>query len=288
VICFATRRGETSEIPGIGGSLAKILAIRVPLHSRVAFDDKLGFKYHLLQVLDEGVCVVADSEHNLSRFDFDQDRHDHDDHGHHHHHPGPPPDCLCYMTGTHIRTPSGETRVETLKPGDLVLTANGHAAPIRWVGRQTVSNAFVHEDTLPVRIKAGAIDLQVPCEDLLVSPRHAIFIDDVLIQAGALVNGTTITRARDVPDTFTYYHIELDDHSLIFAENTPSETFIDNVDRESFDNWQEYKALYPAGKPLQEMPWPRAKSHRQVPAAIRARLATRAGVILVSNTETAA
>jgi hypothetical protein len=41
------------------------------------------------------------------------------------------------------------------------------------------------------------------------------------------------------------------------AENTPSETFIDNVDRESFENWQEYEALYPTGKPLREMPWPR-------------------------------
>jgi Hint domain len=237
---------------------------------------------------------VADSGRELSRLfietlksDFDHGGYDYDDHDHHHHgppHDRPPPDCVCFMTGTHIRTPSGEVCVENLKTGDLVLTVNGNDMPVRWVGRQTVSNAFAHDETLPIRIKAGAIDVQVPCEDLLISPRHAIFIDGVLIQAGALVNGSTIVREHHVPDRYTYYHIELDDHSLILAESTPSETFIDNVDRESFDNWQEYKALYPTGKPLQEMPWPRAKSFRQVPAAIRTRLAMRAGIIFAGNT----
>jgi Hint domain-containing protein len=236
---------------------------------------------------------VADSGRDVGRpfiealkSDFDHGRHDHDDHDYHHH--GTPPDCVCFMTGTRIRTPSGEVRVENLKTGDLVLTVNGNAMPVRWVGRQTVSKAFAHDETLPIRIKAGAIDVQVPCEDLLISPRHAIFIDGILIQAGALVNGSTVVREQHVPDRYTYYHIELDDHSLILAENTPSETFIDNVDRESFENWQEYEALYPTGKPLQEMPWPRAKSLRQVPVAIRTRLAMRAAIVFAGNTGTAA
>jgi hypothetical protein len=97
----------------------------------------------------------------------------------------------------------------------------------------------------------------------------------VLIQAGALVNGTSIVRETNVPKTFVYYHVELDDHSLILAESTPSETFIDNVDRLGFDNWSEYEALYPQGKPLIEMSYPRAKACRQVPQALRRRLAER-------------
>jgi len=78
-----------------------------------------------------------------------------------------------------------------------------------------------------------------------------------------------------VPETFTYYHVELDDHSLILAENTPSETFVDNVDRLAFDNWEEHEALYPHGKAIAEMLCPRAKAHRQVPRAIREQLAVR-------------
>jgi hypothetical protein len=42
-----------------------------------------------------------------------------------------------------------------------------------------------------------------------------------------------------------------------------------------FDNWLEHEALYPDGKAIAELPYPRAKSARQVPQAIRARLRDR-------------
>jgi hypothetical protein len=113
-----------------------------------------------------------------------------------------------------------------------------------------------------------------------VSPCHAILVDGNLIQAGALVNGSSVTRLAEVPDVFTYYHIELDDHSLIFAENAPAETFVDNVDRLAFDNWAEHEALFPNGKEVPELPYPRAKSHRQVPRRTREMLAARAAAIV--------
>src|SRR5213075_1647005 len=126
-------------------------------------------------------------------------------------------------------------------------------------------------------ITQGALGDNMPSRDLLVSPDHALLIDGALIQAGALVNGTSIVRETKVPERFTYYHVELADHSLILAENTPAETFIDNIDRMAFDNWDEHDALPDAGDmQLVEMGYPRAKASRQVPRATRDRLARRA------------
>jgi Hint domain len=187
---------------------------------------------------------------------------------------------ICFMAGTMIAVPDGSVAVEALKRGDLVLTTDGRAVPVSWLGHQTVSTVFGDPlRVLPIRIKAGAIAENVPSRDLLLSPDHAILVDGALIQAGALVNGTSVVREADVPQTFTYYHVEVDDHALILAENIPAETFVDNVERLAFDNWAEHQALYPEGKSITELPYPRAKAHRQVPVNIRAKLAERAQAI---------
>lgn len=197
--------------------------------------------------------------------------------------------AICFTAGTLIRTPDGEVAVETLTPGAKVLTHDGRVATVDWLGIQTVSMRFADRlRVLPIRIKAGALADNVPARDLLVSPDHAVLVEGALIHAGALVNGVSITRETDVPTTFTYYHVEVEDHSLILAENAPAETFVDNIDRLAFDNWAEHEALYPDGKPITELPYPRAKSHRQVPVATRVMLAARAQALFGGTEETAA
>ena len=188
---------------------------------------------------------------------------------------------ICFYPGTLIRTPAGERAVETLSIGDLVLTSGGEARPVRWMGRQTVSTRFADPlRVLPVRVGAGALGENLPVRDLLVSPDHALLVDGVLVQAAALVNGKTIRREHAVPEVFTYWHVELADHALILAEGVPAETFVDNVERMAFDNWDEHEALHGADAPIPEMDLPRAKSPRQVPAAVRRSLAARAEALL--------
>jgi hypothetical protein len=184
----------------------------------------------------------------------------------------------CFYAGTLIRTPGGEVPVETLRPGDLVLTAEGGPAPVRWVGRQTVSTRFADPlRALPIRIRAGALAEGIPARDLLLSPGHALRLGGVLVQAGALVNGTSILRERAVPEVFTYWHIELAEHALVFAEGAEAESFVDVVSHDAFDNWAEHALLKgEADTCVPEMDLPRARSHRQVPRAVRSALAARA------------
>jgi hypothetical protein len=181
------------------------------------------------------------------------------------------------MSCTLIATPQGERAVETLAIGDVVLTHDGGEAPIRWIGQSTISMTFADKlRASPIRVTAGALGANVPVRDLLISPDHALLVEGVLVQAGALVNGTTILRETNVPSSFVYYHVELADHALILADGAPAETFIDNVDRMAFDNWEEHERLYGATPALVEMEMPRAKAHRQVPASVRELIAKRA------------
>ncbi len=176
---------------------------------------------------------------------------------------------MCFLEGTLISTPHGLRLVETLQPGDLVLTAAGAAEPVRWMGVRKMAARFADKlRGYPVRISAGALSQGIPTRDLLLSPEHAVLIDGVLINAGALVNGASITRETVMPEFFTYYHVELSSHALVLAEGVASETFVDNADRMNFDNWN----THPDGAAIQEMDLPRAKSVRQIPEAVRARL----------------
>ncbi len=190
----------------------------------------------------------------------------------------------CFCAGTLIGTDRGEVAVETLKAGDLLTTADGHARAVRWIGHRAVATRFADPlKAMPIRLKAGALGNHIPRQDLLVSPCHALMIDGVLIQAGALVNGISIVRESAMPEVFTYYHIELADHALVLANGAAAETFVDNADRMGFDNWDEHQALFGTEVDMIEMAIPRAKSARQVPAATRARLAA-----LASRNEAAA
>lgn len=196
--------------------------------------------------------------------------------------------AVCFYPGTLVSTPEGARAIETLAIGDLVLTNDGRSLPVRWLGKQTVSRLFGDAlRILPIRIKAGALGDNTPARDLLVSPSHALLIEDTLVHAGALVNGTSIVREHDVPMVFSYFNIELSEHALILAEGAAAETFVDNVERESFDNWEEHERLYGQLAPLVEMSLPRARSHRQVPVAVRRKLADRVDALGLSASQVA-
>jgi len=143
----------------------------------------------------------------------------------------------CYVAGTTILTERGEVPVESLRPGDRVITAARRLAPVRWVGRMRVDLARhpSPQHAQPIRIAANAFSSGVPCRDLLVSPDHALLAEGVLIPARRLVNGASI-RAETALDTVTYVHVELDCHDLLLAEGLAAESYLDTGNRGLFSN----------------------------------------------------
>ena len=127
--------------------------------------------------------------------------------------------------------------VEDLRIGDIVVTASGEHRPIRWLGHRVI-NCRSYPDSaniMPIRIAAQALGKNKPARDLYVSPGHSIcvnLIDEVLVPASALINGSTITQL-DV-DEVTYWHVELSSHDVLLAENLPAESYLEMGNRGFF------------------------------------------------------
>jgi glycosyltransferase involved in cell wall biosynthesis len=152
----------------------------------------------------------------------------------------------CFCSGTQIQTDRGEIPVEALTIGDNLITASGNARALKWIGRRRFAGKFAYgnKDILPVQIKQGALDFGVPRQDLFLSPAHALFLDGMLIPAGALVNRYSIVQAETV-DQVSYFHLELETHDVILAEGAPAESFAAVDGRGMFHNAKEFAALYP-------------------------------------------
>jgi len=144
---------------------------------------------------------------------------------------------VCFGAGTRIRTTDGDRPVETLAVGDLVVTASGEPRPIKWLGHRRIDCRRHPQpnEAQPIRIAAHAFGENRPARDLFLSPGHAICIDlsgEALIPAQSLANGTTVAQL-DV-DEVTYWHVELDSHDILLAENLACESYIDMGNRGFF------------------------------------------------------
>jgi Ca2+-binding RTX toxin-like protein len=135
---------------------------------------------------------------------------------------------ICFTKGTMIRTPYGERAIETLTPGDLVLTRDHGPKPLRWIGTSDVQGTGL---LAPIRFEPGSLGND---RALLVSPQHRmlhqsslamLYFDspEVMIPARHLINGHSI-RQVDCAKV-RYIHLLFDQHEVIWANGAPSESF---------------------------------------------------------------
>jgi VCBS repeat-containing protein len=144
----------------------------------------------------------------------------------------------CFTSGTLIDTPQGPRPVESLRPGDAVLTADHGLQLVRWVGRRRIDLAGLKPEVAarlaPVRIRKDALGPGVPVRDVLVSPMHRLLVcnaatellfgrEQVLAAAGQLANGAGI--AIQTLGVVDYVHLLFDRHQLVRSAGLTSESF---------------------------------------------------------------
>ncbi len=142
---------------------------------------------------------------------------------------------VCFCRGTRILTERGEVPVEELAVGDQVKTLSGEIKPIVWigVGRDLVTPA--NKLARPVIVRRGALAENVPHRDLYLTHGHSLYLDGVLIPVEHLVNHRSILL-DEAARVVEYYHIELEDHDVLFAEGAPAESYYDDENRARFYN----------------------------------------------------
>jgi len=144
---------------------------------------------------------------------------------------------ICFTPGTLIETPFGPRRVEELREGDKLHTRDSGEQEIQWIGQRRMTGArlFAMPELRPVRIRAGAFDVDRPEHEFLVSPNHRMLVrgavardlfntDEVLVSAKDLVNGSTIAFDTQVKQV-TYIHLMLPSHQIVVANGVETESF---------------------------------------------------------------
>lgn len=161
----------------------------------------------------------------------------------------------CFLSGTSIATLQGMMNVEDIQIGEVVETFDWKtnkiiSSPVIWVGQKYMTVKTHLSDDLagyPVRVLKDAIAENVPNKDLLITPEHCLFFDGNFVPARMLVNGRSIYYDLTIT-SYNYYHIETEAHSVIWANGTLTESYLDTGNRNSFANKSKVVSLFSEAK----------------------------------------
>ena len=141
----------------------------------------------------------------------------------------------CFLAGTPVLTPDGYKPIESLKRGDLVMTADARAVPIVFALCQEVKNATRTE--APYLIPASSLGTNLPCNDVVLSPKHLLQVaEDRWIPAWQCKTRSSKVRQILVGESFNYYNLVLPNYfkdNLVVSDGVVVESM--NVRNLEFD-----------------------------------------------------
>ncbi|RRH75824.1 hypothetical protein EG244_07825 [Falsigemmobacter faecalis] len=140
--------------------------------------------------------------------------------------------CLSFHRGTRVMRADGTAvTVESLRPGERLLTRDHGAQPLRWIGTTTLR---ARGSFAPVVVPAGTLGND---GELVVGPHQRLFIyqrdrlpgqrkSELLVQARHLVDDEKVyIREGGYAE---YFSLVFDRHEIIYAEGIPVESLMVN------------------------------------------------------------
>ncbi len=166
----------------------------------------------------------------------------------------------CFTRGTLITTDRGDVPVETLSPGDKVMTQDNGFQELRLALSRAIGTKELQKNAklYPIRIMAGAMGSGLPKRDLVVSRQHRMIVKSSIVKRmfGSTMVLVAAIRLTELPgvlvdkavESVEYFHLIFGNHEVIFAEGTPTESFLMCPEtRKTLHTatWDECMALFP-------------------------------------------
>ena len=186
---------------------------------------------------------------------------------------------ICFARGTRIETPSGPTRIENLRTGDLVHTEHG-PKPIQWIGstKLTYHHLAADPSLRPIKVRAHAFDDNVPEKEIVLSPNHRVVVQNeyvsllfgferALCAVKHLVDPGKIESFLPL-NGVEYFHLMLEQHEIVQCNNLSSESLylgsdaFDAIGEKAMAQLQnDLKSRMPSGEVRQKSALPVLKKH---------------------------
>lgn len=151
-----------------------------------------------------------------------------------------PSGVTCFVRGTLITTDCGDVPVEALKSGCKVLTQDNSFQELILTMSRVIGAKELQKNSklYPIRITAGTLGSGLPKRDLVVSRQHRMVAQSNIVKSmfGSMTVLVAAIRLTKLPGIYVesavenveYFHLIFKKHEVIFAEGTPSESFLMN------------------------------------------------------------
>ncbi|WP_298920711.1 Hint domain-containing protein [uncultured Roseobacter sp.] len=140
-----------------------------------------------------------------------------------------------FSRGTLLQTETGVVAVEDLCPGDRVMTAEGKASQITWIGSATFSGTDQNQPLSLTRIMAGSFGVTRPDSFLSLGPsarllqtpphlRGDVASKSMMTPANTFVEGVNVIDVTP-PSPIRLFHLGLQQHTAVIASGLEIESF---------------------------------------------------------------